>query len=73
MWLNHGTIDGDDSVLPFMLSYITFYHKERISKSTKENKRKAFKIRVGIELGTSALFVLLILFLLQWCLNSSFH
>jgi hypothetical protein len=73
MWLNQGTIDGDDSVLPIMLTYITFYHKDRICKSTKENNRKAFRIRVGILLGTSAPFVLLFMFLFQWCLNSPFN
>src|SRR5687768_13874948 len=30
MWLNRGTIDGDDNAMAAMLAYITFHHSERI-------------------------------------------
>lgn len=73
MWLNRGTIDGDDSVVPLMLAYITFYHKERISTSTVENDGKAKKIRIGIYLGLTAPFVLFGMFVVQRCLQSLFH
>jgi hypothetical protein len=67
MWLNRGTIDGDDSVVPLMLAYITFYHKDRIYKSMIENNSKALKIRIGIYFGISAPFVLFGIFLAQRC------
>ncbi len=54
MWLNKDTIDGDDSVVPLMLAYITFYHKSRIAQSMKANNRKALFIRCGIFLGLAA-------------------
>jgi len=75
MWLNQGTIDGDDSVLPLMLAYITFYHQERIDKSTEGNERKAIRIRIGIILGVVSPFVLLVLFAIptERYLNALFH
>lgn len=61
MWLNRGTIDGDDTVLPRMLAYVTYYHQERIDQSTAANAQKALHIRYGILLGISAPIVLLTL------------
>jgi hypothetical protein len=43
MWLNKGTIDGEDGMVSLMLAYITYYHKQRIQKSTEANYSKAFK------------------------------
>lgn len=60
MWLKSGTIDGDDSVVPLMLAYITYYHKERISKSTDANNSKAAKIRLGIYCGGCAPLIMFI-------------
>lgn len=54
MWLNKGTIDGDDSVLPLMLAYLTFYHKERIKQGIESNTHKAELIRYGIFVGLAA-------------------
>lgn len=51
MWLNAGTIDGPDTVLPTMLSYITFYMAERIDVSASMNRKKALWIRLGIVAG----------------------
>lgn len=61
MWLNRGTIDGDDTVLPRMLAYVTYYHQERIDQSTATNAKKARHIRYGILLGIAAPIVLLTL------------
>jgi len=58
MWLNKGTIDGEDSVLPLMLAYITYYHTDRIRKSIEANNRKARLIRYGIYAGVAAPVVL---------------
>jgi hypothetical protein len=63
MWLNHGTIDGDDTVLPRMLAYVTFYHQERIDQSNAANSSKALHIRYGILIGLSAPIVLITLLL----------
>lgn len=60
MWLNRGTIDGEDSVLPLMLAYITHHHKNRIAKSITENNRKACLIRAGIVLGLLSPIVLFV-------------
>lgn len=68
MWLNKGTIDGDDTVLATMLAYITFYHFDRIAKSVSGNNRKARLIRIGILLGTAAPFVLMLAFLFPYLL-----
>jgi hypothetical protein len=54
MWLNKGTIDGPDSVLPTMLSYITFYMAERIDVSVAMNRKKADWIRWGIYAGIAS-------------------
>lgn len=62
MWLNRGTIDGNDNAMAAMLAYITFHHRERIAISIKGNKRKARWIDVGIYLGPVAPVVFLILF-----------
>lgn len=51
MWLNKGTIDGDDAVLGYMLAYIAYHHKHRITKSTTQNESKALLIRIGIYIG----------------------
>ncbi len=59
MWLNAGTIDGDATVLPRMLAYITFYHQDRIDTSTRANNRKAACIRWGIYAGVAAPFAFL--------------
>jgi len=40
MWLNHGTIDGNDSAVPAMLAYITFHHRERIATCIRGNTRR---------------------------------
>lgn len=61
MWLNRGTIDGDDTVLPRMLAYVTYYHQERIDQSIAANAKKALHIRYGILLGIAAPIVLLTL------------
>ena len=63
MWLNRGTIDGDDTVLPRMLAYVTYYHQERIDQSTAANGKKAMHIRYGILIGLAAPIVLLTLLL----------
>jgi hypothetical protein len=60
MWLNRGTIDGGDDVVPKMLAYITFHHKERITKSLKANSHKATQIRFGIAVGLAAPALLLL-------------
>jgi len=59
MWLNKGTIDGDDSVLPLMLAYITYYHKDRIDVSTRQNDSKALLIRIGIFIGLATPLILI--------------
>jgi len=64
MWLVDGTINGGDDVLPLMLAYITYHHQNRIKVSVKSNAKKAWRIRVGIILGTLAPFVLLLAFFL---------
>lgn len=64
MWLNSGTIDGDDSTVPLMLAYITYFHDNRISVSTRSNARKANWISCGIYIGIAAPFVLIALLLL---------
>ena len=61
MWLNKGTIDGDDGVVPLMLAYITFYHKDRITRSMDANDLKARLIRFGIFFGLAAPIPLLAL------------
>jgi hypothetical protein len=61
MWLNRGTIDGDDTALPRMLAYVAFYHQERIDQSNSANNKKATHIRYGILLGLAAPIVLLTL------------
>lgn len=63
MWLNRGTIDGDETVLPRMLAYVTYYHQERIDQSTGANNKKAVHIRHGIMFGLAAPIVLLTLLL----------
>jgi hypothetical protein len=57
MWLNPGTIDGPDTVLPTMLAYITFYHQARIDTSEAMNLEKARWIRFGIYVGLAAPFI----------------
>ncbi len=51
MWLNAGTIDGPDTVLPTMLAYITFYPQGRIDTSVASNREKARRIKAGIYAG----------------------
>jgi hypothetical protein len=75
MWLNPGTIDGDATVLPRMLAYVTYYHQERIDTSTAANAKKAVRIRIGILLGVAAPIVLVVVFFLpieRW-LDSLLH
>jgi hypothetical protein len=62
MWLNRGTIDGNDNAVAAMLTYITFHHSKRIEICNKGNRRKANWIDVGIYLGPIAPVVFLILF-----------
>ncbi len=64
MWLNKGILDGDDSILPLMMSYITFYHQERIDTSVASNERKAIRIRIGIGLGVAGPILLFLWFTL---------
>jgi hypothetical protein len=64
MWLNKNVIDGNDATMYLMLAYITFYHHERIEKSTIQNNQKACLIRSGIILGCLAPLLMLSLFLL---------
>lgn len=76
MWLNKGTIDGDVTVLPRMLAYITFYHQERIDVSVESNDGKAAHIRKGIFLGIAApilLAIVLIIPPMYYWLYASFH
>jgi hypothetical protein len=61
VWLNKGTIDGGDTVLPRMLAYITYYHQHRIKESIKANNSKASLIHRGIWLGITTPIVLVIL------------
>lgn len=63
MWLNRGTIDGDDNAMSAMLAYVTFHHSERIAISVEGNERKAHWIDAGIYLGPVGPIVFLILFL----------
>jgi hypothetical protein len=75
MWLNKGTIDGDDTVLPRMLAYITYYHQERIDISIESNNAKATHIRRGILLGVATPIISGVLLLLpveRW-LNALLH
>jgi hypothetical protein len=58
MWLNRGTIDGGDAVLPAMLAYIAHHHRDRINRSVQANNSKAIKIRIGTVLGMVSLLVL---------------
>ena len=60
MWLNRGTIDGDDNALPAMLAYLTFHHSERITLCIRGNRRKARWIDAGIVLGPLAPITFLI-------------
>lgn len=62
MWLNRGTIDGDDNAVAAMLAYITFHHSERIAICVRGNERKARWIDAGIYLGPLAPIVFLALF-----------
>ncbi|MDP1673025.1 MAG: hypothetical protein Q8L65_07895, partial [Burkholderiales bacterium] len=62
MWLNKGTIDGEDSVIPLMLAYITFHYKNRIEQSIFANNRKAKSIRIGILLGLATPVALALVF-----------
>jgi hypothetical protein len=64
MWLNRGTIDGDDSALGLMLAYITYHHQSRIDVSNASNRAKALRIRAGIIVGICAPLVLLLFFLI---------
>jgi hypothetical protein len=78
MWLNKGTIDGGEDVLPLMLAYITYYHQERINVSMANNLRKARLIRSGIILAIIAPFVLFAIFMipadrLDTALKTLFH
>jgi hypothetical protein len=61
MWLNHGTIDGQQNALPAMLAYITFHHSERIALCEGSNEQKARFISVGIASGPVAAIIFLIL------------
>ena len=63
MWLNRGTIDGEENALPAMLAYITFHHSERIRLSEKSNARKAGRIGAGIFSGPAAALIFLALLL----------
>jgi hypothetical protein len=51
MWLRKGVIDGDDSALPAMHAYLTFYHQNRLEKSERANNLKAVRVRAGIVIG----------------------
>lgn len=62
MWLNRGTIDGEDNAVAAMLAYITFHHSERIAICVEGNTRKAHWIDAGIFLGPFAPIVFLVLF-----------
>ena len=62
MWLNRGTIDGDDNAVAAMLAYITFHHSERITICVRGNERKAKWIDAGIYLGPFAPIVFLVLY-----------
>jgi hypothetical protein len=61
LWLKKGTIDGEDSVLPLMLAYITHHHKNRIQKSSESNDKKSKLIRLGLFAGLVATVVLALL------------
>jgi hypothetical protein len=63
MWLNAGTIDGPDTVLPTMLAYITYHHRERIDTSIAMNEAKAWWIQCGIWAGIASppLFAVLVM------------
>lgn len=63
MWLTRGVIDGDENAVPAMLSYLTYYHHERIETSIRSNKQKALWIDAGIILGALAPLTSLVLFL----------
>jgi hypothetical protein len=62
MWLNAGTIDGEDNAVAAMLAYITFHHSTRIDLCNASNKRKARWINFGIYLGPVAPIAFLALF-----------
>jgi len=75
MWLNKGTIDGDETVLPRMLVYVTYYHQERIDISIESNNAKATHIRRGILLGVATPIIsgLLLLLPVERWLNALLH
>jgi hypothetical protein len=62
MWLNRGTIDGEDNAVSAMLAYLTFHHGERIAICLRGNKRKARWIDAGIFLGPLAPIVFLVIY-----------
>jgi hypothetical protein len=62
MWLNRGTIDGDDNAMSAMLAYLTFHYSERIAICIRGNKRKARWIDAGIFLGPIAPIVFLVVY-----------
>lgn len=55
MWLVRGVIDGDDTTLPYMLAYLTYYYQERIDKSAASNDTMRRRIRSGVYFGFAAL------------------
>jgi hypothetical protein len=75
MWLNKGTIDGDETVLPRMLAYVTYYHQERIDISIESNNAKTTHIRRGILLGVATPIIsgLLLLLPVERWLNALLH
>jgi hypothetical protein len=62
MWLNKGTIDGDNNALDAMFAYLAFHHARRIEVSANSNKRKIFAVRVGMGIGIAATIIFAVCF-----------
>jgi hypothetical protein len=67
MWLKKDILEGDNSSLAIMLSYITYYHQERINYSLISNQKKEKWIDRGIYLTLCSpiiFFIIITLFYL---------
>jgi hypothetical protein len=65
MWLNKGTIDGDDNAAYVMLAYVVYYHQDRIDLSVASIESMARKMRIAVLSGVAAPLVFAAVALLQ--------
>ena len=65
MWLVPGILDGEDDILPYMMSCIARFHHDRIKLSQRANEEKASFLRAGILIGIFAPFIALLVLLLS--------